>query len=383
MTCGWRIAFALSVVLATANTISSAQTSDASSDVRLLAVTYADGRTTKMPIRDDSWDSWTPVFPRIPGASTVDHGLALAALQFEYVRDGRVLFVTVALLYGMPHQKRVPVAEVRVVDERPVRVDQLSAFGVEPITFAIVSAPRPQLLLPTVTVPSSQLEPAVEIPTNGPPRYLVSITNHAQQAVMGLAFQTYRGNTKALSGKPHGSGYTPLIAPGEKYVLSLPVSLRPAFGDVAGDWVPFDRVDITSVTWSDGIVEGNERPAIETQVVNEGTAQQLARVLTLLRSAEAAEPADLVQLRAAVVALTIDDPDAVRAAAADPKRITQATARSLTRIGMQNAKDVLLSDLDAFLRDPASGDPQTQRLWLASAVAKFDGWRNRLVSAPR
>ena len=383
MRCSSRAAFALILVFAAAHTLSSAQGSDASTGIRLVAVTYADGRTTKMPLRDGTWDAWTPAFPRIPGALTIDHGLALDAVQFVYAMDGRDLLVSVALLYGTVHQKRVPVAEVRVVDEHPVRVAELTAFGVQPIAFAIVSAARPQLLIPTVTVPSSQLEATVEAATTGAPRYLVSITNHAQPAVMELAFQTYHGSTKALSGKPHGSGYTALISPGDTYVLSLPVSQRPGYGDVAGDWVPFDRVEITSVTWSDGIVEGNERPAIETQVVNDGTAQQLARVVILLRQARTAEAIDLAQSRTAAAALTIDDPDAVATAGADQNRITQETARSLTRIGMQNAKDVLLSDLDAFLRDPVSADPQTERQWLASAVAKFDGWRKRILSAPR
>jgi hypothetical protein len=380
---GLRTALVLTLLVAGANVPLAAQTSDASDVVRLIAVTYADGRTTKTPLRDNTWDSWTPAFPRIAGASTVADGLPLQALQFEYVKDGRVLFVTVSLLYGTVHQKRVRVAEVRLTDEHPVYVDQLPAFGVQPITLAIVSAPRPQLLIPTVTVPSSQLETAVEIPTSGAPRYLVSITNHAQQAVMGLAFQAYRGETLSIRGKPHKPGFEPLIAPGQTYVLTLTVSLKPTLGALPDDWAALDRIDINSVTWSDAIVEGKERPAIETQIVNDGTARQLERVLTLLRSARAAEAIDLVQLRAAVAALTIDDPDAVKIATADPNRVTKATARSLTRIGMENAKDALLTDLDAFLADPASRDPRTQTLWLESTVAKFDGWRTRIVSAAR
>jgi hypothetical protein len=130
-------------------------------------------------------------------------------------------------------------------------------------------------------------------------------------------------------------------------------------------------------------LEGSDRPAVETQVVDAGTARQLARALTLMRGAQTAEAADLSQLRAAISSLSIDDADAVRVAASDPNGVDQAGAQSLTRIGMQLAKDGLLNDFDEFLRDPRAGDPAACRAWLASAVAKFDGWRTRIVTAPR
>ncbi len=124
----------------------------------------------------------------------------------------------------MPHQKRVPVTSVRLTGERAVRVNELTAFGVQPITLAIETLARPQLPIPAVTVPSSLLEAAVDVDASGAPRYRISITNHAQQGVMALAFQAYRGQQKAMSGKPHSPGHTPLIAPGESYTLVLTVS---------------------------------------------------------------------------------------------------------------------------------------------------------------
>ncbi len=118
-------------------------------------------------------------------------------------------------------------------------------------------------------------------------------------------------------------------------------------------------------------------------MVDAGTARQLARALTLMRGAQIADAPDLSQLRAAISSLPIDDADAVRAAASDPKGVDQAGAQSLTRIGMQMAKDGLLNDFDEFLRDPRARDPAARSAWLASAVAKFDGWRTRIVTAPR
>lgn len=382
MSRGSRVASALVLIAAATAPVALAQAVDPNA-VRIITVTYADGRTTRTPVREKGWVSWTPAFPRIVGAQTVDDGLALAALQLEHAIEGRQLVVTVALLYGTPHQKRVPVTSVRLTDDQPVRVEELIRFGVQPITLAIVSMSRPQLGIPAVTTPSSQLETAVGTDATGAPRYLISITNHAQQGVMALAFEGYHGTTRGLSGKPHTPGHTPLIAPGDTYTLTLDASPNARSTNPADLWFTLDRVVITSVTWSDGIVEGSERPALETQIVNDATARQLARALTLMRSAQAADAPDLSRLRTAISSLSLDDPDAVHVAASDPKRVDQAAALSLTRIGMQNAKDGLLNDFDEFLRDPRSANSSAQREWLSSAVAKFDGWRTRIVTAPR
>jgi hypothetical protein len=326
---------------------------------------------------------WTPLFPRVAGADTTSDGLPLSALEVTYFVDGRDLSVGVALRYGTPHQKRVPVATLRLTDEHPVRVDELSAFGVRPITVAILSLARPDLPIPTVTLPSSFLEATVDVDTRGAPRYLISITNHAQQGVMALAFQGYHGNEKGLSGKPHTPNHTPLVAPGEAYTLSLMATVNSRATGASDLWNGMDRLVFTSVTWSDGIVEGSERPAAETRVVDAATARQLAHGLTLMRGAQAADAPDVPHLRAAIASLSIDDADVVRAAASDARGVDHAAAVSLTRIGMQLAKDALLKDFDEFIRDPQSAEPAARREWLTSAVAKFDGWRARIVTAAR
>lgn len=383
MSRGSRVAFAFVLTCILALPLAHAQTTQDPNTVRVFSIEYADGRTVKSPVLEKNWNMWTPLFPRVSGADTTKDGLALAALEVGYVVDGRDLAVTVALRYGTPHQKRVPVSTVRLTDERSARVDELITFGVQPITLAIIPVARPQLPIPAVSMPSSLLEAAVDVDTRGAPRYLISITNHAQQGVMALAFQGYRGNAKGLSGKPHTPGHTPLIAPGDTYTVVLTPSMNVRASGPADLWNTMDRVVFTSVTWSDGIVEGSERPAAETRVVDAATARELERALTLMRGAQTADAPDLPQLRAAVSSLSIDDAEVVRAAASDPKGVDQPAAVSLTRIGMQLAKDALLNDFDEFLRDPRSNDPAARRAWLTSAVAKFDGWRTRIVTSPR
>jgi hypothetical protein len=87
---------------------------------------------------------------------------------------------------------------------------------------------------------------------------------------------------------------------------------------------------------------------------------------------------DLAQLRIAISSLSIDDADVERTAA-DSKGVYQATARSLTRIGMQLAKDTLMKDFDEF---PArSGVQQSIR---ATRMAAFSrGQIRRLAHQDR
>jgi hypothetical protein len=49
------------------------------------------------------------------------------------------------------------------------------------------------------------------------------------------------------------------------------------------------------------------------------------------------------------------------------------------RSGMQNVKNAILNDLDEFTTAHRAADAAVYDKWLAAMVAKFDGWRQRLV----
>ncbi len=89
MSRGSRVAFAVVLALAAGASVLRAQTPDPNS-VRVMTVQYADGRATKSPVRDRGWVDWTPAFPRIAGAQTVDDGLALNALSSNTLSMGRM-----------------------------------------------------------------------------------------------------------------------------------------------------------------------------------------------------------------------------------------------------------------------------------------------------
>jgi hypothetical protein len=52
--------------------------------------------------------------------------------------DGRDAIVTLSIRYGAPHNNTVNVATLRVSADAPVTMNELRAYGVEPITFSIV-----------------------------------------------------------------------------------------------------------------------------------------------------------------------------------------------------------------------------------------------------
>ena len=362
-----------------------AQPASPSADIRALAVTYADGRKTNTTLSDRGRVAWTASFPRIPGADTAREGLPLNALQFEEAIEGPNLVVTIALLYGSPQQRRIQVASVRVTEDRPVRVTELEAFGVKPIEMTIVRLPPAQLHIPSVTSPSSQLDVQVETDSSAAqPAYRFRIANRSTQAVMSLAFRGYRGDLVSLSGHPRGPTHTALIAPGESYDMRFAASANARARGASDAWLPMDRFVITSVLWSDGLVEGDREPAADERALDAGTTNQLQRAVAVLRTAAAspaAHPPDT--LRTDIAGLTIDvaaaEVEAARPAIGDPSLLSDVRASRAMRSGMQNVKNAILNDLDEFTTAHRAADAAVYDKWLGAMVAKFDGWRQRLV----
>jgi len=360
--------------------------SSSQGDIRALAVTYADGHTTTHALSDRGRVSWTATFPRVPGVDTAREGLPLNALQFEEAIQGPNLVVTIALLYGSPQQRRVQVASVRVTGDQPVRVGEVEAFGVRPFEMIIVRLPPAQLTIPAVTSPSSQLDVQVEADSvSVPPAYKVRITNRSTQAVTSLALRAYRGDRPSISAHPRGPGHAALIAPGGTYEARFAASANSNRRGASDAWLSLDRFVITSVLWSDGLVEGDREPAASERALDAGTAKQLQRAVAVLRAAAAAPAAHPPEaLRAEIAALTIDvtagEVETVRASLDDQSPLPADRIGRTMRMGMQNVKNAVLNDLDQLVTVHRAVSPAAYAEWLRATVAKFDGWRQRIVN---
>jgi len=230
-----------------------------------------------------------------------------------------------------------------------------------------------------VTSPSSALEISMET-TGGPaPAYHATIVNHSAHAVMMLAFTSYRGKAPGTTGTPRGAGHTPLIPPGGRYVLTI--GATPVQGRDAGSgWLALDRVAITSVLWSDGLVDGDAEPAAVEHALDAGTAQQIDRILVLLRQAGAdphGRPPQVLKDAIDGLTVSVTREEAGAVARAIPVTLPAPRVESAMRSGMQNAKIVVLKELEDFVRMP-DGAASEYPAWLARTTEKYDGWLRRI-----
>ena len=169
--------------------------------------------------------------------------------------------------------------------------------------------------------------------------------------------------------------------PGETRTETLQVAANGNRGTDQNAWLPIDRIVITSVTWGDGMVEGEPEPAARARAVAAGSAQQLVRLVELFRAAaRAPQSHSISQLRADVAALplAVSAQEAADALAGmpEPRILSADSMRSSMLLGMQNAKNAALNDIDEAaprVRPEAYGD------WLTAMVAKFGDWRARIV----
>jgi hypothetical protein len=303
-------------------------------------------------------------------------------MQYEEAREPGGVAVTVALLYGSPYERRVPVATVHVTSADPVRVDALEVFGVRPVAFSLVPLPPADLYIPSVTTPSSSLEVSVETVTEPVPAYLATIVNHGSRDVMMLDFTAWRGPRQAGTGRSRKAGRMPVVPAGGSYVLKVNATASQGAGP--SGWMALDRIEITSVLWSDDIVEGDGKPAADEHALDAGTALQLDRMLVLLRAA-GRDPAahGLADLRTRIAALTLavtrEEAEAAAAAIPGSVRLPVETVNRTMAAGMRNARSAVLNDIDELLKASSAPGAAEYAAWLSRVTAKYAEWRGRIT----
>ncbi|CAN5769829.1 hypothetical protein BH24ACI5_BH24ACI5_09160 [soil metagenome] len=318
---------------------------------RGLSMQFADGRRTTQPLRP-SGTTATTGFPTIPGADTSMDGAPLAGYRIAYVmdRDGRDALVTVSIRYGAPHKSIVEVATVRVSPDTPVTMSELRAYGVEPITFSIVPVAATGAYAPVSVSVSAQVDVRAEPIGPNASAYRVTVTNRSSVPLIWFHFQTYRGEHRSVSARKRGSRNLPVIGPNAEYVFEFTsaASRRSAGGEDV--WEPQDRIEITSVMWQDGLVEGAREPAVQQAGFDTSRATSVRLLLGRLRG----EPS-IGRLRAEIARSMNFDPDT------------------------RSFRDALLADLDALERTQRTKSGQALDVWLAAAIAECQQWLARIV----
>jgi hypothetical protein len=250
---------------------------------RALSIQFVDGRTLSRPLRPTG-GLWTTSYPRIAGVETRRAGLPLSMLDIRYVVQAEDLIVTVSLSYGGPDRNLVKVREVRVTPNTPVQISELRQYGVEPITLAVVSIPPGVVFTPVAVSASAQLEIRVEPVGPNASAYRATLTNRSNVPLMWLHYRALAGS-RTLTSRPRGKRNHPLIAANGEHTFEIAAS----FGVPAGDATaaaPFDTVEITSLMWGDGIVEGAQAVAAQQGKVDSSRAAALRGFVALLGSAD-------------------------------------------------------------------------------------------------
>jgi hypothetical protein len=322
---------------------------------RGLSIQYADGRISTGPVRR-SGGMWTSAFPTIAGADTSRNGVRLTTLDVKHVIDGPDVVATVSLYYGGPGQRGVTVATVRLSQDQRVAVNELRAYGVEPITLSLVAIERTMAYAPEVVSVSPQLSARAEAVGDNVSAYRVLITNRSTQPLMWVQFKAYRGNRLATLVRPRGKRNLPLIQPNAEYSFEITTNtggLEAA--DRSETWQALDRIELTSLMWQDGVVEGDPASATEQRLMDQRRSGQLETLLAALR---AASRGSIARLRAQI---------------ADGMGSDLETRRG---------RDSMLADLDRFIAAQVSSEAPDFRAWLGRTISEYEEWLARIKSRP-
>ena len=116
-------------------------------------------------------------------------------------------------------------------------------------------------------------------------------------------------------------------------------------------WQPIDRIEITSLMWEDGLVEGDLEAAEQQRRFDISKAAYLRAVLSLLRNGAGS----LANLRAQFAQVgTVD-------------------------IETQQARDSVLADLVSLERTEQSPSGQSFSAWLKTTTDDYQQWLARIV----
>jgi hypothetical protein len=336
-----------------------------------LVTTYADGRAHYHLVSTKPGSFWTPYFPRDDSWKRPEGSLRVAALKVAWQLLGLDVRVVVSVLQGPQHEREDLVATVLVSPGAHVVVDQLRAYGVQPVSLALVEAAPMVPFLPSVLSITPELEiGAVDLLRAPYPGYRVTVRNLSSKTVANFHVQGYRGAGKAHSFVPRGPAGQPAMHPGQSYTFTLPLSSGTDAPIGTRPWspAPLDVIEIDSVLWGDGTLVGDSWSTRVQRTIpgNAGRRLQLSRAVDVLRAVARndATPEELLaRIRSGFEALP----------AFDATRLADAEA------GMREIRATVLDDLHRF----ESGRSGTHegidlRQWIRHTVERYERWMARL-----
>ena len=315
---------------------------------------------------------WTPRFPRVAGYQLPDGAKPVYAVLIARALVGQDIKVEVSVLLGSAEPPGVPVATVLVSPGSRVVVDQLTRFGVEPLTLSMADVAPMTPFVPTVISVSPDIEIAgVDVHDAPYPGYRITLRNLGDKAASNVHVESYYGDGKAMSTLKRTDDGRPLMQPGATYTFTMNLTAGGATDVTAHGALtprPIDVIEIDSVRWADGTHHGTPQfpqmgPLVESRA---GRKLQLRRIVDALRQTLAETRSGLDLLAAAtnrIGALPDAEPDQLEAAKA----------------AMQTTRAAALADLARLAHDhapPADASAVVDRL--RAMLARYEEWLTRL-----
>ena len=350
-------------------------------DAVVLVTTYADGRIVRHVVTREESLSWTPLFPRMTTWVPAPGAVPVYAINYRKQLVENQVRVAVSVLLGVPHQKEEPVATVSLGPGERRIVDQLTDFGVQPVTLSLSSLAATSLYAPTVLNRTAGLDVSeIEVITDPAPKYRVHVRNLSSKGALTFYFRTHHHGRVSLSGQQGHRDGRVLIPPGETHVFD--VSGSSAASPTSDGWTPasHDHFEIASVLWDDRTFEGDAEPVASALMLAVGRHMQLSRVTRLVRATiKAPQPpaAAVARLTAQIESLTVVLDDEIRAAGfARLRDVVDNPDEHFAAAppGMREVKAGVLSDL----RD-APSTPVAFQHWLHEITAQYERRRDRFA----
>jgi hypothetical protein len=332
---------------------------------RTLTVTYSDGRAVPRIVTPHG-ASWSPSFPHRPDAPTHE-GLTLSGLKVEHRVESDAVIVTVSLAYGQPAKHTIEVATITLQDRQPVKVRELSAFGVDPITLVLEPAVPTVVVLPATTSVSAMLDVNIDLPSAELPLYQVTFRNRSTMAIEAIAFHAYRGEARVLSGTRSHDRSFPILEPG----ASLQFTTQAVRNSGPQG---FDRFEVTGVLWWDGTFEGDASLKASQQALATGRAYQLRRVLAILRENPTASVAEILS---ALEKLSVKLPAGEMSALSGPDGADLRLP--FVEAGQSYVRTAVLDDLNAYMQSQSAHANRPAPVWVQDALNRYVSWLGRLT----
>ena len=339
-----------------------------------LVETWADGRVSYELTGPRRASMWTPRFPRVTGYRPPEGAPPVYAVQIAHALVGQDIKVEISVLLGSPEPPGVPVATVLVSPGSRVVVDQLTRFGVQPLTLSMTDVAPMTPFVPTVISVSPAIEIAdVEVHDAPYPGYRITLRNLGDKAVSNVHVMSWRGADRALSTLKRTDDGRPLMQPGATYTFAMNVRTGVA-GDVTASGTvtprPIDVIEIDSVRWADGTHHGTPPfpPHGESLIESRaGRTLQLRRIVDALRQTLDERGSGTELLAAAtnrIGALPDAEPDQLDAAKAAMRMARAAALADLARLAHDHAP-------------PADAGALVDRL--RSMLTRYEEWLARLT----